>query len=672
MNGGVKNFVRISLTLLVMCHSVLLNGAEEMQWKAENFESTRVQSELQDVLRSLVRQNGQNVDFRPGVEGLVTFDFNMPLQEAFNRLITQNGLTYDYDSRTNTLNIGPYRGPRTKVFYTPSSISLDEVRAGIERFGMSGETQIIFDPITQSLLISGDETSVANVAELVQNLDQALIKRQQTVLEQERQKLDLQREEQSLRLEQQRSALEIKRLSSEIETAGPVSIEVIQLRFASVGAVNMSFMGEDVSVPGIDETLKNILGTQLESGTSSADGASSMLIGNKAIVSMDLRTNSVIVRGTEAEIDEVKDIVSRLDQPLPMIEIEVMVVQASDEARGALGVQWAIGRTIDDYNAGLNTGVNFQSVEADTVFLGDKAQQILPDISDVGGSEIKTVLPSGTIVSEEVADTTVEDYDQKTGKAYLENIFESARGIVQQIAIPSFGENASGTTLGSIIYGGDSSFVQATISALESEGMAQTLASPRIVVLNNVTAKVAKADTLNVQIKNNQTGDVGFEAIQTGLQLEITPSVVPDEETGELTLIRLNINASNSALSAVTTTQNATTNDELQTQVIIPDGATFMLGGLFANTRTELRDGIPILSKIPLLGRFFGSKSSIDVNSETMFFITPKILDTGELVSKNGESVRRYLKSREQQMQGSREKISTESHLLKLEKEEGQ
>lgn len=646
------------LGLAVAAFGLLLSfstfAADDIPWKNENFESTRVNSELSDVLRSLVRQNGQNVDFRPGVEGNVTFDFNMPLQEAFNRLVSQNGLVADYNSTTNVVTIGPYRGPRTKVFYTPSSLSLNDIRDGIERFGMDGETQIIFDDETKSLLITGDETSVEQVAELVENLDQALIKRQQTKLEQDRQRLSLQREEQALKLEEQRSILELKRLSSEIDNAGPVELKVIPLKYASVGPTQLNFMNEEITVPGIDETLGNILGTQVDGAATSGGETSSMLIGNKAVISMDLRTNSVIVRGTAAEIAEVEDVIERLDQPLPMIEIEVMVVQASDEIRGALGVQYALGRTINNINAGLNTGADFQSIDSNSAFLGDRAEDLIPEITD----------NQQTVIRDEGSVTTIDPVD-RSALNDLAGIFPSAEGIVQQISIPNFGDNAPGTTLGSIIFGGNNRYVQATISALESEGLVQTLAAPRIVVLNNVTAKVARADTLNVQIRNNQTGDVGFEGIQTGLQLEITPSIIPDGEGGD-TLVRLTINASNSALSGVAATQNATSNDEVQTQVIIPDTATFMLGGLFSNTRTELRDGIPVLNRLPLVGGLFGSRSSVDVNEETLFFITPRILDTSALVSANGESLRKYLKQKQEQVNDARMQIRDESLKLKL------
>jgi type II secretory pathway component GspD/PulD (secretin) len=153
-----------------------------------------------------------------------------------------------------------------------------------------------------------------------------------------------------------------------------------------------------------------------------------------------------------------------------------------------------------------------------------------------------------------------------------------------------------------------------------------------VVTLDNVTARVTAAT--NVYIQTVASGDSGssVEQIETGLELVILPSIVPSDVAGEQNLVRLDLTAKNSTPSASILGGTVDVDSaEVQTQILIPDGATFIMGGLFADSRSDGSSGVPILKDIPFLGQFFSTNTSSDNLNETIFMITPRIVNSQEL-----------------------------------------
>jgi type IV pilus assembly protein PilQ len=180
---------------------------------------------------------------------------------------------------------------------------------------------------------------------------------------------------------------------------------------------------------------------------------------------------------------------------------------------------------------------------------------------------------------------------------------------------------------------GGAAFLQAQVSAFAEKNRAQTIASPRVVTLDNVTARVTAATNLFVQTVASGDSGATIQQIEAGLELDILPSIVPSDVAGEQNLVRLVLTARNSTPSIPAAGAVAVSVDsrEVQTQVLIPDGATFVMGGLFADTRNENRLGIPFLQDIPFLGALFRTAISANSLNETIFMITPRIVDGQEL-----------------------------------------
>ena len=169
------------------------------------------------------------------------------------------------------------------------------------------------------------------------------------------------------------------------------------------------------------------------------------------------------------------------------------------------------------------------------------------------------------------------------------------------------------------------------MQALESKDRARILSAPKLVTLDNITARITRSQNIYVQVNTVSPaggyGGVGLQEIQTGLTLEITPSIVPAQSDRDQSLVRLNLRAENSAPGTGSFGQIDVNSQEVQTNVLVPDSDTFVIGGLFDDSNINSDSGVPYLKDIPILGALFSNTKNQKSLGETIFFITPRIVD---------------------------------------------
>jgi len=291
------------------------------------------------------------------------------------------------------------------------------------------------------------------------------------------------------------------------------------------------------------------------------------LISSRGFVSSDARTNTISVRETSEKLDEIRRLVSTWDVPVRQVSIEARIVRAQTNVAENLGVRWG-GAAYD--------------VSGDNVF-------------SVGGSQ-----------------NAVEEARQAAGGTNNTITFPDALAVDLGVT----GQGASSFAIG---LGSDDFLVDLELSALESDGQAEVVSQPRVVTADRQTAKIKSGEEIPYQ-EASSSGATSVSFKEAALALEVTPQITPDDK------IIMDLVVNQDSRGEVTAGIPAINTNEVTTQVLVGNGETVVLGGIFQSEVTTTTTKTPFLGDIPYLGRLFKRTEHVDERSELLIFITPKII----------------------------------------------
>jgi len=312
----------------------------------------------------------------------------------------------------------------------------------------------------------------------------------------------------------------------------------------------------------------------------------------------DERTNTVILRDIRRGVDDAVELVSVLDIQSPQVLIEANLVEATEGFARALGIQWGY-RYLAGPATGNPTGADF------------------PGTVNISGSGLGLGQPAPA-----------------TGGGVQLPVPFMADFPVPSSFGPGFGAGSGSAldlALGSL---SGSDTLSARITALEDQGKGKIISRPRVITLNNVPARIESLTILRVRLPstgtvvNTGTGGVAgtasaaTEKIETGIILVVTPQVSSDG------FVLLNINAKTSQADFTNTVDEIPTEISRQatSNVLIQDGETVVLGGIFRNAADEGETGIPYLRRVPGIGWLFKRITHSDRKEELIVFITPQVV----------------------------------------------
>ncbi|MFQ5743461.1 MAG: type IV pilus secretin PilQ, partial [Acidobacteriota bacterium] len=173
-------------------------------------------------------------------------------------------------------------------------------------------------------------------------------------------------------------------------------------------------------------------------------------------------------------------------------------------------------------------------------------------------------------------------------------------------------------TLGSVL---DSFRLDLTLSAMEREGRGKVISTPKVTAQNNVEATIESGQRIPVQTLVDNTASITF--INANLQLRVTPQI-----TAERTIILdITVDKSEPDFSNQVVGIPTIFTRQAITRVLVRDGGTTVIGGIFQLTVNEAQARTPFFHRIPLLGNLFKSHETMQTNNELLIFITPKIID---------------------------------------------
>lgn len=304
---------------------------------------------------------------------------------------------------------------------------------------------------------------------------------------------------------------------------------------------------------------------QSQSGSGGSQGHS--FLSERGTVSTDERTNTLIIQETASKITEIRKLIASLDTPIRQVLIESRIVIANSNFTKELGVKFG-------YSA------NIRGRSDNDAVLGGK----LPgDVPYLGGPVFPTT---------------------GTNENYI-------------VSLPAAGATgALGLAIGKI----GSYLLQLELSAMQTEGSGEIISSPRLITGNQQEASIMQG----TQIAYLASGGVGtsgtVEWKDATVELKVTPQITPDDR------INLELAVKKDAPGAVFNGQTSIDKRELQTNVLVNNGETVVLGGVYERSRTKSFNRVPFFADLPLIGFLFRNKSNKDDKSELLIFVTPKIL----------------------------------------------
>ncbi|MDA3914942.1 type IV pilus secretin PilQ [Oleiagrimonas sp.] len=309
-------------------------------------------------------------------------------------------------------------------------------------------------------------------------------------------------------------------------------------------------------------------------GAAGGAGASRGFLSPRGSVSSDERTNTLLINDTPEKIKEIRHLVSILDRPVKQVLIESRIVAATDNFTRELGVKWGMQATKN--NAGNVIATAPTATGASGTASGG--------VSDTGGFNVNMPVSAPT---------------------------------------GSFGVAILGANY----------LVDLELSAAQSEGQTEIISSPRVITANQQEADIQQGQEIGyVTFQNQSAGGVGTPTVQfknVVLELKVTPTITADKR------VYLKINVTKDALSGFIASPGGgqvpqIDHRSLNTSVLVDNGQTVVLGGIYEITKTNTTAKVPGLGDIPILGYLFRSKNRSNNKAELLIFVTPRILsETG-------------------------------------------
>src|SRR5437870_6169200 len=309
----------------------------------------------------------------------------------------------------------------------------------------------------------------------------------------------------------------------------------------------------------------------------------------RGTVSVDARTNTLIVKDVQEALLRAEGIVRNLDTQTPEVLIESRIVEAATSFSRQVGIQWG-GNVSFAPSTGNPTGLVF------------------PNIVQAAGAADDSSAPIGGLNG-----ITVPNF---------------AVNMPAPIGVNSGG--GIGFVLGSA---GGAANLNLRLSAAENSGTIKTISSPRSVTLDNVESTIGQG----VSIPFSQTSAAGVHThfIQARLELRVTPHVTQE---GSVQLrVQVTNNQPNPQLTGANG-QPSISRREARTEALVKDGDTTVIGGIYTRRNSEAWNEVPLLSRIPILGWLFKKKAVTDDRTELLIFITPRIVNRSQSVVAAGPS----------------------------------
>ena len=299
------------------------------------------------------------------------------------------------------------------------------------------------------------------------------------------------------------------------------------------------------------------------------------LLSERGSVTIDERTNTLLVQDTAAKLDEIRDLVGKLDIPVRQVLIESRIVIANDDFAKDLGVKLGLsGRILPD------------NLDGNTFVVGGGRTGDL-DASSVGYQGVE--IPDGN-------------------QGLLVNLPQTLSG-------------SRGGAINFLLGKVGAHLLRLELSAMQQEGRGEVVSSPRVITADQNRAIIKQGVEIPYQ-EASSSGATSVSFKEAVLQLEVTPHITPDDRV----IMDLKVNKDNPDFSRSVLGVPPVDTRALETSVLVDNGETVVLGGVFERDKSKSVERVPFFGELPGVGVLFRQTQTQDKNNELLIFVTPKIL----------------------------------------------
>ena len=349
-----------------------------------------------------------------------------------------------------------------------------------------------------------------------------------------------------------------------VESFAPLRTEYIRLSYAKA--------------PDVLTLISQGSGSSGGSNANAADN--NTLLSNRGTVTVDERTNTLIIKDVADSIENIHKLIGKIDIPVRQVMIEARIVSATDSFSKEIGVRWGILSNGAANNRNLLVG---------------GSNQTLWDLKDF---DVETTTVNGQTVSYPSYDITRPDN------------LNVDLGVANPAGSIAFGLLSMSDVM-----------LDLELSALQADNRGEVISTPKILTADKQTAKVSSGTQIPYQ-EASASGATTTSFKEAALSLEATPNITPDGKIGLQLLIT-------NGTPTIINNQVAIAEDSISTNVIVEDGQTVVLGGVFKNRTNNGVDKVPFLGDLPYIGRAFRKDVRSNSKEELLIFVTPKLINDG-------------------------------------------
>ncbi len=323
-----------------------------------------------------------------------------------------------------------------------------------------------------------------------------------------------------------------------------------------------------------DDVAKGLVGKGAGGGGSGGGTNNGRILSPRGSVISEARTNQLFINDIPSKLEEIQQLITKIDIPVRQVLIEARIVEADD----------SFGRTL-----GVRLGASNKTAVADSGKLS----------LGVSGSYSGVVAETGQSLTGSAASVANSYFVQLPATAL--NGYSAA----------SMGISLFSSTVNHAL--------NLELSALEADGKGKIVSSPRVITADQVKALIEQGTELPYQTATS-SGATAISFRKANLKLEVTPQITPEGS------IILDVDVNKDSVGQVTSAGYAIDTKHVQTQVLVENGGTVVIGGIFQQQENETTQKVPFLGDIPYLGVLFKNNIRNSKRSELLIFLTPKVV----------------------------------------------